>query len=151
MAFGRPRVFDREKVANDLVEWAKKDDSINLNKFCALNEPRIAPSKLTLWAKEDNDFREAYEEAKCFLAYRREEWLNSQQLHVKTYDLNATVYDYFLREERRDQMEYEEKIKSQGLTSIDPQVKIQQEAIMNMLQESKSARKDAAKSTSIEQ
>jgi hypothetical protein len=151
MGFGRPREFDRDKVANDLVEWAKKDDSINLNKFCALNEPRIAPSKLALWSKEDDNFRLAYEEAKSFLAYRREEWLNSQALHVKAYDLNASTYDYFLKEERRDQLEYEERIKTQGLTNIDPQVKVQQEALMSLLQASKSARKEAASNTSNEQ
>ena len=33
----RPREHDRDKIASDLLEWAQKEDSINLNKFCAMN------------------------------------------------------------------------------------------------------------------
>lgn len=111
--FGRPREHNREKIAQDLIEWAKKDDSLNLNKFCAYYEPIIPPSKITLWAKEDDNFREAYESAKSFIGFRREEKLNKQELHVKAYDLNATTYDYFLKEERMQQAKYESLLKSQ--------------------------------------
>jgi len=97
---GRPRVHDREKIGLDLIEWARKEDSINLNKFCAYYEPIIPPSKLSQWALQDSEFRQAYESAKTFLGFRREEWLNQEHLHVKAYDLNATVYDYFLKEEK---------------------------------------------------
>ena len=111
MAFGRPREHDREKIAKDLITWAKKDSSINLNEFCALNS--IVPPKIALWAKEDDYFRSAYEEAKAYIGYRREQKLNSGELHVKAYDLNANTYDYFLKKERRDQLEYEAKLKTQ--------------------------------------
>lgn len=107
----RPRKHDREKLAEELVLWAKKPDSINLNKFCAMN--LIAPSKIAFWAKDDEEFRTAYEIAKSFLAYRREELLNLDELHVKAYDLNATTYDFFLREERRQQAQFEAELKAQ--------------------------------------
>lgn len=102
---GRPREYDREALAASLIEWAKQPDSINLNKFCALNG--IPPSYLTAWAKDSVDFSEAYEYAKCFLGFRREEMLSSEMLHVKAYDLNATTYDYFLAEEKRKQAAYQ--------------------------------------------
>lgn len=95
---GRPREFDRKKVAEDLLAWAAKDDSINLNKFCALNG--INPYSMLRWKDEDSEFRQAYEEAKSFLGFRREEQLSKGKLHVKAYDLNATVYDAFGREEK---------------------------------------------------
>ena len=111
MAIGRPREHDREKIAKDLITWAKKDTSINLNEFCALNG--LAPSKITIFANEDDFFRKAYEEAKAYIGYRREQKLNSGELHVKAYDLNANTYDYFLKHERKDQLEYEAKLKTQ--------------------------------------
>lgn len=96
--FGRPREYDRAKVANDLIQWAQKEDSINLNKFCALHG--IVPSTMLRWKDEDSDFREAYDYAKAFLGFRREEQLSKGKLHVKAYDLNATVYDAFGRDEK---------------------------------------------------
>lgn len=103
---GRKRIFDREQIAEDLVTWAQKDDSVNLCHFCATYKPPIAPQKLTLWAKEDDEFSEAYEIAKSFLGYRREQKLNKNELHQKAYDLNASTYDYFLKSERREQAEF---------------------------------------------
>ncbi len=107
---GRPREHDRDQIALDIVKWAAKDDSINLCKFCALYNPIIPPNKLTLWAKESESFRQAYESAKLFLGYRREEWLNQECLHVKAYDLNAETYDYFLKDEKRNKAEFESQL-----------------------------------------
>ena len=115
MNMTRPREHDRDKIAQDLVKWAQKDDSINLNHFCALN--LLAPSKISQWAKEDESFRQAYETAKAFLGYRREMLLNKEMLHVKAYDLNATTYDHFLKEERRDQSSFESNLKKEEIKS----------------------------------
>lgn len=100
MVMGRPKEYDREKVAKALLEWAKKPDSINLCKFCAYHDPIIPPSYLSIWANEDDDFSKAYESAKMFLGFRREEMLSKDTLHVKAYDLNASTYDYFLDEKK---------------------------------------------------
>lgn len=108
--FGRPREHNREKISKDLITWARKEDSINLCKFCALYDPIIPPKKLSEWAKEDDNFREAYESAKAFLGFRREEWLNAEVLHVKAYDLNAQTYDYFLKEEKQEQAKFESNL-----------------------------------------
>jgi len=111
---GRPCEFDRVQVAKDMIEWAKQPDSININKFCALHDPIIPPATFTRWRDEDPEFRAAYECVKLFLAFRREEKLNSEQLHVKAYDLNATVYDYFLREEKLLMMKHESDLKAKS-------------------------------------
>ncbi len=88
---------DREEVAKQLLEWAKKDSSINLCEFCVeFCKPMIQPSLLYKWGCEDPVFRKTYELAKSFIAYRRERKLNTEELHVKAYDLNARAYDFFL-------------------------------------------------------
>ncbi len=107
MAGGRPREYDIKKIGEDLVNWSKKPDSINFNKFCCTYEPMIPPTYLLRWAKVDEEFCIAYEKAKSSLGARREEMLNSENFHVKAYDLNATVYDEFLKSEKRQQAEFE--------------------------------------------
>ena len=116
---GRPRVHDREQIKIDLIEWAKQPDSINLCKFCCTREPPLSPRKLSEWSKECDSFREAYESAKMYLGARREEWLNNEKMHVKAYDLNATTYDYFLKEEKQDQQKYESLLKADEAKAVD--------------------------------
>ena len=111
MVMGRPKEYDRDALALSLIEWAKQPDSINLNKFCALNS--IPPSYITAWAKDSKNFSEAYELAKSYIGFRREELLTNNCLHVKAYDLNATTYDHFLKQERRTQAEFEASLKNE--------------------------------------
>lgn len=115
MVMGRPKEYDREAIAKALVEWAIKDDSLNLNGFCTTHDPLIPPPYLSIWANEDEQFSKAYNLAKAFLAVRRERKLKEGELHVKAYDLNAAVYDFFLRDERRKEKEHEAGLKSSSV------------------------------------
>ncbi len=117
---GRPREWDRDQIGRELLEWGMLDDSINLNGFCCTRNPPLDPSKITIWANECENFRKAYMAVKAFIAIRREKKLSDNTLHVKAYDLNASVYDYFLKQERRDQLAYEASLKSQEQESVDP-------------------------------
>ena len=122
---GRPRERDRDEVAALMLEWAKKPDSTNLNGFCITIDPPIPPSKIGQYAREDEKFRLSYETVKSIIGQRREEKLSKGQLHVKAYDLNAAVYDYFLKEERRAEMAFEQGLKSQVADQAsDEQVKL---------------------------
>lgn len=112
---GRPREYNIPLLADQLIEWAKQSDSINLNKFCCTREPPIPPSYLTRWANESDQFCEALSIAKAFIGARREEMLSSETLHVKAYDLNAAVYDYFLKQEKREQAQFESDLKKAEL------------------------------------
>jgi len=114
----RPREHDREKIAEDLIDWAKKEDSINLNKFCCTREPPIAPSKISIWASECDKFRKAYEQSKAYIGARREEMLTKGTLHVKAYDLNANTYDYFLKQERREQAKFDSDLSKEVAKQI---------------------------------
>ncbi len=140
---GRPREHDRDAIALELIEWAKKDDSINLNAFCCSRKPCLDPSKLSQWAREDEGFRRSYRAAKAFLAVRREEWLSSEQLHQAAYNRNAKVYDYFEREESRDEYAYQKevdaKVGKEVNTNANADVKDRLDATLNQLSELQSS------------
>ncbi|HEX4374873.1 MAG TPA: hypothetical protein VHZ50_16330 [Puia sp.] len=110
MGIGRPRIYDREKIFQDLLEWAKLPDSINLCKFCAINE--LDPDLILQWSRDEPELSRTYRTVKSFIGARREELLNKNKLHTKAYDLNATNYDFFLKDEKRQQLEYEASLKS---------------------------------------
>lgn len=132
MAIGRTREHDRNQIALDLLEWAKKDDSINLCAFCA--DKMLVPSKISDWAREDEAFREAYWIAKSHIGKRRELLLSQGKLHVKAYDLNANTYDHFLKEEKRLQAEFESRLrKEENEIKVSPEEDARHKAIMDQL------------------
>lgn len=135
MTVGRPREYDREKIAHDLIEWAKKPDSLNLNKFCAYNDPIISPLAMLRWCREDEQFRIAYEKAKAFLAFRREEKLNNNELHVKAFDLNASVYDNFLKEDKQDAERFKAQVAAEQAQNYSKDESDKFDAVMTQLKE----------------
>ncbi len=117
---GRPREHDRDAIAQEMIEWAKDEESINLNGFCCSREPPLSPSMVLLWSKECPEFRRAYETTKAFIGHRREQRLNSGKLHVKAFDLNATVYDLFTKEDRRESAEFESELRKKEINKEEP-------------------------------
>ena len=114
----RLREYDRDDIAMQLIEWAQKDDSINLNAFCG--QLLLDPSKISQWAREEESFRRAYKIAKSLIAARRECWLSNETLHSKAYDLNASVYDHFLHEAKREQAEFDAEMKKKSEANQQP-------------------------------
>lgn len=108
---GRPREYDRDQIAEEMIEWAQLPDSINLCGFSA--KKLIPPSKITAWARECEKFRLSYEIVKAIVGERRERLLSSQQLHVKAYDLNAKTYDHFLKEEHKEEKTFESSLRKE--------------------------------------
>ena len=116
---GRPRLHDRDQMADKLREWCAKDDSTNLNGFCA--QEMISPDMIIDWAAENPKFAEAMKTAKACIADRREKYLAQGKLHIKAYDLNATTYDKFMKIERREAIEHEAQQKAKAESeSINP-------------------------------
>ncbi len=144
---GRPREHDRDAIALELIEWAKKEDSINLNAFCCSREPCLDPAKVCQWAREDDKFRQAYRAAKAFLAVRREKWLSSEQLHQAAYNRNAKVYDFFEREESRDEFKFQKELEAavgkEVNANANSDVKERLDATLNQLTEIQSSLKSA--------
>jgi hypothetical protein len=137
---GRPRKHDREQIANDMIKWAEKFDSINVNKFCALYKPPFSVRKLSEWSKEDDNFRESYDIVKSFLAFRREEWVSQDKLHVKAYDLSACAYDHIIKEEKRQQAEFESALKEKELIAVSESDNKRFDDMMNQIKELQSER-----------
>ncbi len=103
---GRP-ARDVETLSKELLEWCQLEDSINLNAFCVSRKPMISPQRLSEYANDNTCFSEAMMIAKSAVASRREAKLNEGKLHTKAYDLNAAVYDYYIKKEKREQLEHE--------------------------------------------
>lgn len=106
---GRPREWDRLELAEKMLEWSLLPDSTNLLGFSDIY--CIPPQKVSCLARDDEGFRLAFQLVKARVGMRRERALSKGQLHLRAYDLNAAVYDYHLKEERRDEMAYQASLK----------------------------------------
>lgn len=149
MAGGRPRKHDRTKVINDMLEWARKDTSLNVNEFCAWHvDPPIGPRMLSLWAKDDEEFLISYEAVKAFLAHRREKALQQGGLHVKCYDICAPAYDYVIYEQQMAYEAYKSKLKQEEQATVKEEDKVRFDAIMNQLSSLQSASNQATSKVS---
>ena len=137
---GRPREWDRDQIAKDLIEWSQLDTSSNLLEFCVL---KLLPAeKISLWSRECPNFRQAVHLAKHSIGVKREKMLSRGLLHQKAYDLNAPVYDYFLREEKRDNLKYESDLRRKELEEESEQLKtatVKLDEMMSLLSEHQSS------------
>jgi len=131
MVSGRLREHDRNQIALDLIEWAQLDTSTTMLGFCA--GKLISPNKITDWAREDEFFRVAYDIAKACVGERREKKLSDGKLHVKAYDLNAAVYDRFLKEERQEMAKFEALLKFVEEQNQNPEVIEKFDALMDLM------------------
>lgn len=149
MAGGRPREYERLETAENMLKWALKDDSLNLTGFCA--EYMIPSSTILTWSKETTEeglqFSRAYVLVKDILANRRERRLTEGALHVKAYDLNAKVYDSFLRDEHRANLAYEASLKAQEAEQGTEQQQNMFKDVMNQLSSLRSSSPNTAQSS----
>lgn len=94
---GRPRVYDSEKIAEELREWVKDENSINFAQFCA--DRGYLPALIWRLEKESEDFSDTYTLCKLKLAERRERWLNQDMLNYGAFQRYQRGYDQFLERE----------------------------------------------------
>lgn len=106
---GRPQEYNREEIAQKLLEWSRKEDSLNLCAFCG--EIEFNPQMLYKWATEKTEFSNTYNIVKAKLGARRELKKNEATIHLASYNMNAPTYDYFLKQEKRDQAQFEASLK----------------------------------------
>lgn len=91
---GRPRVYDSEKIAKELMEWANNEYSINIVQFCA--EYEYLPGLIWRLNLESEEFSRAYTIAKMKLAARRENLLNANLLNYGAWQRYQRDFDPFL-------------------------------------------------------
>lgn len=97
---GRPRVYDAEKIAEELLAWSKDEDSINIAQFCA--DRGYLPALIWRLEKESEDFAYAYTIARLKLAERRERLLNNDLLNYGAWQRYQRGYDPFLCKDEED-------------------------------------------------
>lgn len=97
---GRPREYDAEKIAQELLEWVKDEDSINIAQFCA--DRGYLPGLIWRLDKESEDFSYAYTIARLKLAERRERLLNADLLNYGAWQRYQRGYDPFLAKDEDD-------------------------------------------------
>lgn len=94
---GRPRNFNLEEEAVKLYEWAKQEDSLVLRLFSA-HRGYSSPDKMFEYCKMSDEFRKAYNMAKCIIGARREEWLMKGKGHPAPFNRYAALYDKELKD-----------------------------------------------------
>lgn len=97
---GRPREYDAEKIANELLEWSKDEESINIAQFCA--DRGYLPGLIWRLEKESDDFSYAYTIARLKLAERRERLMNNNLLNYGAWARYQRGYDPFLAKDEED-------------------------------------------------
>lgn len=140
---GRERTYDREKIAQEMIEWAQLDSSVNLNGFCAIK--LIPPGTLLRWKDEEHSFRESYELVKSILGNRREKMVSDGSLHVKAFAINATNYDKFLKEETREEYKFLNDLKMQEKKSYDEEDILRAQHVLEWVSKHQSDSSDLTK------
>jgi hypothetical protein len=92
---GRPRVYDPEKLIEEMLEWSKDEESINFTAFCA--ERGYLPGLIWRLEQENQDFADAYMLVRMRLAERRERLLNAEALNYGAFQRYQKGYDPFLQ------------------------------------------------------
>lgn len=136
---GRPREHDRVKLANDMLEWCRIEGNYNLCGFTEVSG--VIPTTILRLVKEDEIFREAYEECKTILGAKREKAVSEGKLHNRAYENNAKTYDKYLRLETRSEKEFESKLKTQESIEINQAIQEKQDNIIRQLESLQEANK----------
>lgn len=97
---GRPREYDAEKIADELLEWSKDEESINIAQFCA--DRGYLPGLIWRLEKESEEFSYAYTIARLKLAERRERLMNNNLLNYGAWQRYQRGYDPFLAKDEDD-------------------------------------------------
>lgn len=98
---GRPREYDAEKIAQELIEWSKDEESINIAQFCA--DRGYLPGLIWRLEKESEDFSYAYTLARLKLAERRERLMNNNLLNYGAWQRYQRGYDPFLAKDEKQE------------------------------------------------
>jgi hypothetical protein len=109
---GRPRIYSAEKIAEELLEWVKDEDAINLAQFCA--DKGYLPDLIWRFDKENEEFSYAYMIAKMRLAERRERFLNAEILNYGSFQRYQSQYDPFLKKSETEEKD-EDAIRRKGI------------------------------------
>jgi hypothetical protein len=110
--FGRPAKYDLIQEANDLIAWAKNDNSINLLQFT--NTKPYSAVKLSDFAKENEYFGEALRKAHEIIGERQQRLANEGKLNYGDYQRRIHMHDPILHASERAEKAYEAELKKKA-------------------------------------
>lgn len=113
---GRPREYDAEKIAQELLEWAKDEESINFAQFCA--DRGYLPGLIWRLEKESEEFSYAYTITRLKLAERRERLMNNDLLNYGAWQRYQRGYDPFLAKDE-DEKEDKDAARRKGIAQAE--------------------------------
>lgn len=113
---GRPREYDVDKIAEELMAWAKEEDSINIAQFCA--DRGYLPALIWRLEKESEDFAYAYTISRLKLAERRERLMNHDMLNYGSWQRYQRGYDPFLAKDE-DEKEDKDAVRKKGIVETE--------------------------------
>jgi hypothetical protein len=113
---GRPREYDAQKIADELIEWSKDEESINIAQFCA--DRGYLPGLIWRLEKESEDFSYAYTIARLKLAERRERLMNNNLLNYGAWQRYQRGYDPFL-EKDEDSKDDKDAARKKGIVETE--------------------------------
>lgn len=107
---GKPKQWDVEAEAKDLLEWSKSPEALVLRKHGPLRG--YSSDTMHRWAEENEVYRQAYNQAKDIIGARREEILilNSSASPFQRY---ASWYDKQLRDHEKEKADEDAARKKQ--------------------------------------
>lgn len=130
---GRPREYDREVMAEMLLEWAQRPESVDIKGFCA--EYFINPEVVMQYGSKDPVFHQAYVLAKCILGYKRDELVSDDLLHTSVYNQALCVYDPFVNEHQEKRLRFEHELTKEQLNQLAPELQQSYTALMEQLKQ----------------
>lgn len=113
---GRPREYDAVKIADEMLEWSKDEESINIAQFCA--DRGYLPCLIWRLEKESEDFSYAYTIARMKVAERRERLLNTNLLNYGAWQRYQRGYDPFLAKDE-DEKEDKDAARKKGIVETE--------------------------------
>lgn len=105
----RPKEYDLEQLANEILQWSKKSDSINLTQF--VSEKEFPPQYISRWCNESSYFCEVLSMAKVNIGLNRQRQALEAKLTQQEFTRHEYRYDPFYREDERDEKTFESNLK----------------------------------------
>lgn len=116
MVAGRPREYDRSKIGDDLIEWARTNpDCLTIPHFAT--SIGLHSRILINWCEQDSEFREKYMIAKEIIglnrlkATRNEDESIQKRLDKSIYMQTLHHFDYDTKHDVREDKKYENDLK----------------------------------------
>jgi hypothetical protein len=149
---GRPRKYNLEKEAQDLLEFIKRDDCLSLEDFT--NDKEYLSQELSGFAQGSEVFALALKKAKEVIGRRREDFVSKGRMNSSVWNRSARLYSKNLKEEEEHEkdldlnrkmklIEYEYKMKSSTSSNITEEAQAHFNQLMTQftLSQSQSQRK----------